>query len=80
MVEQKDVYSSSTVRTKSQLAAEQPSTAECWIPPKKDTPCPRAKEKLQQDSQKDVIAFKIKPHTHQKHSEGTNKTLCTPGP
>ena len=28
-----------------QLAAEQPSTEECWIPPKKDTPHQRAKEK-----------------------------------
>ena len=34
---------------KSPLAAEQPSTGECWILPKKDTPCPRAKEKPQQD-------------------------------
>ena len=28
-----------------QLTAEQPLTGESWIPPKKDTPCPRAKEK-----------------------------------
>ena len=44
------MLSSSLVRiTKLQLAAEQLSTGECWIPPKKDTPCPRAKEKPQQD-------------------------------
>jgi len=24
--------------------------------------------------------FKIKPHTHQRHLEGTNKTLCASGP
>ena len=24
--------------------------------------------------------FKIKPHIHQRHFEGTNKNLCTPGP
>ena len=28
-----------------QLTTEQPLTGESWIPPKKDTPCPRAKEK-----------------------------------
>ena len=50
MVEQKDVYSSSPARTpKLQLTAEPPSTEECWIPPKKDTPHPRAKEKPQKD-------------------------------
>ena len=24
--------------------------------------------------------FRIKPHTHQRRSEGSNKTLCIPGP
>ena len=24
--------------------------------------------------------FRIKPHTHQRCSEGSNKTLCEPGP
>ena len=24
--------------------------------------------------------FRIKPYTHQRHSEGSNQTLCTPGP
>ena len=46
--------SSSPVRTsKLQLTAEQPSTGECWIPPKKDIPHPRTKEKSQQDRSKD---------------------------
>ena len=35
-----------------------------------------AKEKLQQDARMGKIAFRIKP---QRHSEGSNKTLCTPG-
>ena len=33
------------VCSKSKLTAEKPSTGQCWIPLKKDTPCPRAKEK-----------------------------------
>ena len=46
MEEQKDMHSSSPVRTpKLQLAAEQPVKWECWSPPKKDTPCPTAKER-----------------------------------
>ena len=36
--------SSPAITPKLQLADEQPSMGECWIPPKKDTPCPRAKE------------------------------------
>ena len=55
-------------------------TGVCWIPPKKDTQCPRAKEKPQQDSRRGAIAFRIKSQTHQRCSEGANKTLCTPGP
>ena len=56
---------SSPERTpKLQLAAEQPLTGECWIPPNKDTPCPKAKEKPQEDGRKGEIAFRIKTHTH----------------
>ena len=69
--------SSSAKKTKSQLAAEQP--AEYWIPPKKDTHR-RAKEKLQQDGRRGAILFKIKSHTHQRCSEGANKTSCAPEP
>ena len=62
MVEQKDVHSSSPARTpKLQLAAEQPSTEECWSLPKKDTPCPRAKEKPQQDSRRGKLHLESKP-------------------
>ena len=62
------------------LADEQPSTGECWIPPKKDAPCWRAKEKPQQDGRCGEIAFRIKPHTWQRCLEGSNKTLCPPVP
>ena len=45
--------SSSSARTpKLELATEQASTEECWIPPKKDTPCPRAKELPPQDGRR----------------------------
>ena len=77
---EKDVHSSSARAPKLQLAAEQPSTGENWIPPKKDTPCPRAKEKYQQDGRRDKIAFRLKPHTCQRHLEGAKKTFCAPGP
>ena len=33
------------------------------------------KEKPQQDDRRGAIAFRIKPHTCQRCSEGTNKTL-----
>ena len=60
---------SSPVRTpKLQLTAEQPSTGECWIPPKKDTPRPRAKEKPQQDCRRGEML------------RGLTQTLCAPGP
>ena len=39
-----------------------------------------AKEKSQHNSRRGKIIFRIKPYTHQKHSEGSNKTLCTLGP
>ena len=79
MAEQKDACSSSHEKTsRSQLAPEQPSTGECWTPPKKDTLCPRAKEKPQQDGRRGTIMFKIKSQTRQRCSEGTNKTLCAP--
>ena len=62
---------SSPARTlKLQLAAEQPSTGECWIPQKKDTLCPRAK-KSQQDLESNLITARdaqrvqTKPHAHQ---------------
>ena len=81
MADWKDTCSSSFARTpKLQLAAEQSSTGECLIPPKKHIPHPRAKEKPQQDCRRGEVAFRIKPHTCQRSSEGSNKTLSTPGP
>ena len=49
-------------------------------PPQIDTPHPRAKEKPQQDGRSGKITFRIKPYTCQRCSEGSNKTLCAPGP
>ena len=73
--------SSSPVRTpKLQLAAEQPSTGERWIPPKKDTPHPRAKDESQKDGRRGAIMLRIKPHTCQRCLESSNKTLCASGP
>ena len=62
MAEYKDMHSSSPERTlKLQVAAEQLLTGECWIPPKRDTPHPRAKEKPQQDGRRGKIEFRITP-------------------
>ena len=60
MVEENDVHSSSARTPKLQLAAEQPLTGECWIPPKKDTAYPRAKEKPQQGGRRGEVMFRIK--------------------
>ena len=51
-------------------------------PTKKDTPCPRAKEKPQQDDRRGEghNRFKIKPHTSQRCLKCRNKTFCTPRP
>ena len=42
-------------------------------------PTSKAKEKPKQDGRRGKIAFRIKPLTHQRCSEGSNKTLCAPG-
>ena len=68
---EKDVCSSSPVKTpKLQLTAEQPLTGKCWTHQKKRYP--RAKEKPQQDGRRGKITFRIKPHTFQRQSEGSN--------
>ena len=80
MVKWKNLCSSSPARTlKLQLTAEQLSIEECQIPAKNDAPSPRAKEKPQKDSKNGKIVFRIKPYTHQRCLEGSNKTLCAPG-
>jgi len=71
----------SPVRTpKLQLVAEQPSTGECWIPPKRDAPHPRAKEKPQQDGRRGKITFRIKPHTCQRCLKGSKKPCAHQDP
>ena len=53
----------------------------CWIPPREDTAQPRVKKKPRQDGRRDKIMFRVTPHSCQRHSEGSNKTLCfEPGP
>ena len=81
MVEQKDMHSSSPERTpKLQLAVEQPSAGECWFPPQKDSPCPGAKEKSKHDGRRGEIVIRIKSHTHERHSEGSNKPCAHQDP
>ena len=63
---------------KLQLTTKQPLTGEWWIPPKKYSPHPREKEKPQQDGWRGKITFRIKPCTRQRHSEGSDKTMCAP--
>ena len=55
------MHSSSPARTpKLQLDIEQPSTGDCWIPPKKKkNPYPRAKEKPQEDGRSVEIMLGI---------------------
>ena len=47
---------------------------------KKDAPCPSTKEKPQQDGRKGETAFKIKPHTGQRCSEGSYKPCAHQDP
>ena len=73
--------SSSPVRTpKLKPIAEQASKGECWIPPKKDTSHPRAKEKPHQDGRRSKITFRIKPQTSQRCLKGSNKPSYATGP
>ena len=41
--------------------------------PCRDTPHPRTKEKPQQDGRRGKFMFRIKPHSRQRRSEGSNK-------
>ena len=51
-------------------------------PTKNRYPTSKGKEKTkhQEDGRRDKITFRVKPHTHQRPLEGSNKTLCAPGP
>ena len=64
---------------KLQLIAGQLLKGECWVPPKKDNPCPRAKEKPQQDGRRGEIMFRIKPYPPET-LRGLKQTSCAPGP
>ena len=73
--------------TKSATSFWKPLTGECWIPPKKDPPHLRAKEKAPQDDRKGTVTLKIKFHTCQRFLEDANNQdqgkpgpLCQPGP
>ena len=46
----------------------------------KDILCSRAKEKPQKDGRRGKIMFRIKPHTHQRCSEGSNKPCAHQDP
>ena len=63
---------------KLQLAAGQPSIGECWTPPKKGSPHPRAKEKPPKDSRKVKISFIIKtPYLPELIRELKQNLVCT---
>ena len=63
-------------------------TTHCWTtinrrildPTNKRYSTSKAKEKPQQDGRRGKIMFRAKSHTRQRHLEGSNKTLCAPGP
>ena len=78
--ELKDMRSSSPARTpKLQLPAEQPSTGECWTPQKKRFPTSKGKGEAAIRCRRGKITFRIKPHTHQRRSEDSDKTSCATG-
>ena len=63
-------------------------TTHCWTivnrrildQTKKDTPKKDTSESKGQAPERQFrITFRIKPHTHQRCLEGSNKTLCAPG-
>ena len=55
-------------------------TGECWIPPNKDTPHPRAKKKPQQDGRRGEITFGINTCTRQRRLEGSRKPCAHQDP
>ena len=52
-------------------------TGECWIPPKKDTPHLRAKEKPQHDGRRGKITFRINPITSKDGWGAQRNLVCT---
>ena len=80
-MEQKEVRSSIPVRTpKLHLTVEQSLTGENVGSHQKKKPHVQGQRRSPSKTIGGAkIAFRIKPHTHQRHSEGLDKTLCTPG-
>ena len=58
-------------RSPSKMVGARAVAAQCWRDFKEIHP--RAKEKLLQDGSRVKIAFRVKPHTYQRCSEGSNK-------
>ena len=59
---------------KLQLTAEQPLTEERWIPPEKDSPCQRVKEKAQQDGRRGKLHWDSNP-LYARHAKRAQATL-----
>ena len=73
MAEEKDVCSSPARAPKLQLAVKQSSKGGHRNPPKKDTPCPKTKKKLQKNGRRSAIMIKsnfipIRWVTHKLHN------------
>ena len=80
MAEQKNVHSSPTRTPKSELAAKQPSTGECWIPPKKILHVQRHRKSSKKTVGGEQSCLKSNLRTTRDARKDKNKTLCTPGP
>ena len=61
MAEEKDVCSSPERAPKLQLAVEQQSKGGHRNPPKKDSPCPKTKKKLQRNGRRGAMMIKSNP-------------------
>ena len=79
MAGQKDVCSSSARTPKLQVTAEPPLTGDLH-PTKERYSTSKGKGEGPTRWQEGEVAFRLKPSTSQTYLEGSNKTLCTPGP
>ena len=52
----------------------------CWSDFEEISHIPKTKEEPQQDSRRGEIAFRVKPHNHQRSSEGSNKPCAHQDP
>ena len=78
MAEQKDVCSSSPMKTPKSQAAAEHHQQENVGSHQKTYLTSKGKEEAPVSWQEDAITFKIKFHAHQRYLEGANKTLCAP--